>query len=250
MFEAKISAEKLRHILTPVGVLSERFIIKVNQDGIEIPVANEAKSAQANILVSSEAFDEFNVSEDQIGLSVERLKKIVDKSDAENTIKLEVDREINALHIRVGGQHYRLGILDEENISVGPQELGLNHRAEVVIEKTEFSHAIEAAEMFSDEVDDILFMVHEGNRSLILKAEGDTDLTERELTEEDLESFVVGPAYSRFSLEYMSNVKKSIPDEVNIKMHLDKDRPAKIEYDIADNNGQVAFYIAPRIKNN
>ena len=53
---------------------------------------------------------------------------------------------------------------------------------------------------------------------------------------------------SLFSIDYFSNMIKSVRGDDKITMQLGNDNPIRVEFDIADSKGHVTYLLAPRIE--
>jgi proliferating cell nuclear antigen len=54
---------------------------------------------------------------------------------------------------------------------------------------------------------------------------------------------------SLFSLDYFSNMVRSVPSAGVVALAIGQDYPAKMNFEIAEGNGEVTYLLAPRIEN-
>jgi len=100
----------------------------------------------------------------------------------------------------------------------------------------------------SEAVSDHLALVVDKD-SFELFAEGDTDTVNLKLPKNLLVSLTVSSkCKSLFSIDYFSNMIKSVKGEDPISIQLGNDNPVKVEFDIADSKGHVKYLLAPRIE--
>jgi proliferating cell nuclear antigen len=83
-----------------------------------------------------------------------------------------------------------------------------------------------------------------------LKSEGDTDSVELKLSKDMLEELETKEVVkSLYSLEYFSNLIRSVGSAEFVSMFLGNNYPIRIEFDIAGNEGHVIYLLAPRLEN-
>jgi len=248
MFNAIVRADTLQATLDSVGVLVDECKIHFDDEGLEIRAVDPANVGMVDLSLSAEAFESFEVDEGLIGVDLVRLQDIAGMADSDQLVHLELDEETRKLHISIDGLEYTLGLLDPESIREEPDlPEDLNLPATIVIEGRDIDRAVTAADMVSDHIE---LGVDETDEVFYVTAEGDTDDVHLELGTEDLIDLVVGPASSLFSLEYLKNMNKAIPGDVEVTMELGEEFPVKLHFDIAEGEGAVTYMLAPRIQSN
>ncbi|PSP28083.1 DNA polymerase sliding clamp [Halobacteriales archaeon QH_2_65_14] len=248
MFNAIVRADTLQATLDSVGVLVDECKIHFDDEGLEIRAVDPANVGMVDLSLSAEAFESFEVDEGLIGVDLVRLQDIAGMADSDQLVHLELDEETRKLHISIDGLEYTLGLLDPESIREEPDlPEDLNLPATIVIEGRDIDRAVTAADMVSDHIE---LGVDETDEVFYVTAEGDTDDVHLELGTGDLIDLVVGPASSLFSLEYLKNMNKAIPGDVEVTMELGEEFPVKLHFDIAEGEGAVTYMLAPRIQSN
>lgn len=245
MFDVSIEAGKLSQAFRPIQILSEDAIIEVHDDYIEVPAVDGAKAASAIVNLSEDSFDEYNVSRQTIGIDLNELEKVFKFSEEDMVLDLWLDTDINALYIRSGSQEHRIGLVPTESIDEVPRQLSVEFSSRIQMKATEFSQAITAADMFSDQ---IRFFTEEGTR-LTVEGKGDTNRTRRAISEEDAELLNIITIDSTFESRYLVDLDTCIPSESIVQMYLDEQSPMRLQYDLAEGDGQVDYRLAPKIKN-
>ena len=117
--------------------------------------------------------------------------------------------------------------------------------AKVVIEGSNLDQGIKAADMVSDH---IALGVDPESQTFYIRAKGDTDNVQLELKQDELISFQPALAHSLFSLDYFKDMNKAIPKSTSVTLSIGEEYPIKINFPIADGNGQVTYLLAPRIQ--
>jgi len=125
-----------------------------------------------------------------------------------------------------------------------PKMPNLSLPAKIVIKASELNQGVRASEAVSDH---IALTVNEDNFELF--AEGDTDTVNLKLPKDMLvELTASSKCKSLFSIDYFSNMIKSVRGDDKITMQLGNDNPIRVEFDIADSKGHVTYLLAPRIE--
>ena len=132
-----------------------------------------------------------------------------------------------------------------EDINITEFNPDFEYDSKAVVRGEELNKAVDAADRFADYIQ---IKIDTSSSELILQAEGDTDLTERTISEQDMENFTASYVNSVYMAELLSHLTKELDDTNSVKMRLSQtDRPMFLRFPIADGNGHTECYIAPRI---
>ncbi|MFB6211101.1 MAG: DNA polymerase sliding clamp [Halobacteriales archaeon] len=245
MFKAIISAETLREALDSVSVLVDECKIHLEEDGLEIRAVDPANVGMVDLELSADAFESYEADGGLIGVNLSRLDDIASMADSGQLVQLDLDEETGKLHIQIDGLEYTLALIDPDSIRQEPDLPDLDLPAKIVLEGRDIDRAVKAADMVSDH---IALGVDEDDEIFYVDAEGDTDDVHFELNEEDLIDLTVGAAHSLFSLDYLKDMNRAIPNDGEITVFLGEEFPVQILFNIAEGEGHVTFMLAPRIQ--
>jgi proliferating cell nuclear antigen len=245
MFNAIVSADTLTTTLDSVGVLVEECKIHLEEDGFEIRAVDPANVGMVDLSLSATAFESYEADGGVIGVNLSRLEDIAGMADAGQLIHLELDEETRKLHISIDGLEYTLALIDPDSIRQEPDIPDLDLSSEIVMEGADIDRSVKASDMVSDH---IALGVDAGDEQFYVDAEGDTDDVHLELTAEDLIDLQAGDAHSLFSLDYLKDMNKAIPNDAEVTVELGQEFPVKIHFAIAEGEGQVTYMLAPRIQ--
>jgi proliferating cell nuclear antigen len=245
MFKAIVDAETLRTTLDSVSVLVDECKIHLEEDGLSIRAVDPANVGMVDLTLDRDAFESYEADGGLIGVNLSRLEDIAGMADAGQLVHLELDEETRKLHIHIDGLEYTLALIDPDSIRQEPDIPELDLPAEIVIEGRDIDRAVKAADMVSDHI--ALGVDAEGG-FFYVDAEGDTDDVHFELDEEDLLSLRAGDAHSLFSLDYLKDMNKAIPNDAEVTVDLGEEYPVKLHFEIAEGLGQVTYMLAPRIQ--
>ena len=248
-FRLIVEADVLGDLLDTVDVLVEECKIHVDGDERELRVraVDPANVGMVDTALDADAFEHFNVrdSAELIGVNLSRLSDIIGMADAGQVVELELESKTRKLHIQIGGLEYTLALIDPDSIREEPDIPDLDLSAEVVVEGREIGRATTAADMVSDH---IALGVDVGDEVCYFDAEGDTDDVHVELDETDYVSLVPGEAHSLFSLDYLKDMSKAIPDDAEVTIELGEEFPLKMHFEFGEGQGHVTYMLAPRIQ--
>jgi proliferating cell nuclear antigen len=125
-----------------------------------------------------------------------------------------------------------------------PKMPTLDLPGKVVVKASELNQGVKASESISDHLS--LTMRKD---SFQLFAEGDTDTVDLTIPKDLLiELSATGKIKSLFSIDYFSNMIKSVKTNEAVTIHLGNDNPTKVEFDVAQSKGHVTYLLAPRIE--
>ncbi|WEL22832.1 DNA polymerase sliding clamp [Halorhabdus sp. BNX81] len=245
MFNAIVSADTLRTALDSVSVLVEECKLRLEEDGLEIRAVDPANVGMVDLTLSAAAFESYETDGGVIGVNLSRLEDIAGMADSDQLIHLELDEETRKLEIAIDGLEYTLALIDPDSIRQEPDLPDLDLASEIVLEGRDVDRAVTASDMVSDHV---ALGVDETDELFYVDAEGDTDDVHLELGREDLIDLTAGSARSLFSLDYLKDMNKAIPNDAEVTMELGEEFPVKMHFDIAEGQGSVTYMLAPRVQ--
>ncbi|ATZ60919.2 MAG: DNA polymerase sliding clamp [Methanosarcinales archaeon Met12] len=244
MFRATINADILKDSMEAISTLVDEARFKLDKDGISTRAVDSANVAMITLELDADAFESYECTDGEICLDMLKLVDILGMADKSDKIELELNTETHKLMIRMGGLAYMLSLLDPSSMRKEPKTPNLDLPAKVVLNGKDMRLAVKAAEKVSDHMalgvdGDIFFM----------EARGDTDQVRLQRTKDELIDLTSsGPARSLFSLDFLSDIAKVVSKVNEVTIHLGKDYPIKIDFEIADGKGKVGYLLAPRIE--
>jgi proliferating cell nuclear antigen len=245
MFKAIVSADTLRTTIDSVGVLVDECKIHLEEDGLTIKAVDPANVGMVDLQLDSEAFESYEADGGVLGVNLDRLESIAGMASSDQLIEMELDEETRKLHIKIDGLEYTLALIDPDSIRQEPDIPNLDLSATIIVEGSDIDRAVKAADMVSDH---IALGVNEDDEIFYVEAEGDTDNVDLKLDRDDLIDLTTGPAHSLFSLDYLKDMNKAIPNDGEVTIDLGEEFPVKLHFEIAEGMGQVTYMLAPRIQ--
>ncbi len=245
MFKAIVSADTLRTTIDSVGVLVDECKIHLEEDGLTIKAVDPANVGMVDLQLDAEAFESYESNGGILGVNLDRLESVASMASSDQLVEMELDEETRKLHIKIDGLEYTLALIDPDSIRQEPDIPDLDLSATIVVEGSDIDRAVKAADMVSDH---IALGVNEDDELFYVEAEGDTDDVDLKLDRDDLIDLTTGPAHSLFSLDYLKDMNKAIPNDGEVTIELGEEFPVKLHFEIAEGMGQVTYMLAPRIQ--
>ncbi|MFC7043407.1 DNA polymerase sliding clamp [Halonotius aquaticus] len=245
MFKAIVSADTLKDALDSVSVLVDECKIRLNEEEFAIRAVDPANVGMVDLSLAAAAFESYEADGGVIGVNLGRLEDIAGMANSGDLIHLELNEETRKLHIQIDGLSYTLALIDPDSIRQEPDIPDLDLSAEIVLEGSQLSRGITAADMVSDH---IALRVDPDEEAFYIEAEGDTDDVDLKLDSDDLIDLTAGAADSLFSLDYLKDMNKAIPKAAEVTTELGEEFPVKLHYEFAEGLGQVTYMLAPRIQ--
>lgn len=244
---AKIDPQRLLTTLDVAGRLVEECKIHLNDDGIQIRAVDPANVGMTDVRLDAAAFESYEVNGDAgvIGTSLDPIVDTANMASGDEPVQLRLDNETKMLHVTVEQMERTIALIDPDSIREEPDIPDLDLPAEVTVEGRDIDRGIDAADMVGDHV---TFGVDEREREFVVTAEGDTDDVSLELAEEDLIDLTPGEAASIFSLDYLKDMVKSVPKDAEVTMELGEEFPVKMEFTLAEGDGNAMYMLAPRLE--
>lgn len=243
MFNAKVKSEVLKGIIDVTSPLVNEVKFNITPKGVSLRAVDPAHVAMVDLKVESKAFEEYKATEMELGIDMDKLGSIMRLSSSGDTISLEYDEETNRLIIKIGNLVRKMGLIDTAGMP-DPKMPNLDLPAKIVIKSSELNQGVRASEAVSDH---LAVTVNKDNFEL--SAEGDTDTVNLKLPKDLLVELNSSGKYkSLFSIDYFSNMIKSVRSEDAITIQLGNDNPVRVDFDIANSKGHVTYLLAPRIE--
>lgn len=245
MFDAQITASTFATVVDTAEVLVDECKITLDSEGLQIRAVDPANVGMVDIQVDQSAFTNYECDNEVLGVDLSRLSDFIGVAESDDLVNFELVEDTGKLQIRTAGFKGNMALIDPGSIRDEPTIPDLDFPAEVVLTGRDLSRAVEAATMVSDH---ITIGVDEEDATMYFLADGDTDSVDFRLSEEDVASFNAGPAESIYSLDYLSDVVKSIPSQSEVTTKIGSDIPILFSVVLGDSDIAVTYVLAPRVQ--
>ncbi|MEM3852257.1 MAG: proliferating cell nuclear antigen (pcna) [Methanomassiliicoccales archaeon] len=243
MFKASTKADVLKQVVDVVSTLVDEAKFRVDKDGISLKAVDPAHVAMVELVLSKRAFDDFEGSDSELGVDMERLEDILKLARSGESVRLEHNEGKNLLVIKIGDLTRRMSLVDTSGMS-DPKVPNIDLPTTMVLKAENLAYGIRASQTISDHI----ALVAEEDY-FEMSSEGDADSVEYRLTKDKLTLLEAkGRVRSLFPLDYFQNMAKAISPNSDVRINLGNNYPVRIEFDIADGNGHVKYLLAPRVE--
>ena len=243
IFQVEVKSEILKEVLNVVSTLVDEAKFNINETGISLRAVDPAHVAMIDLKIKSAAFENYKASESELGIDISKLNDVLKLANPNDVVSINHNEDKNKLILKVQNITRSMALVDTTGM-VEPKVPNLSLPVKVVISTKELTQGIKASEAVSDHIS--LSATPDGFE---LSSEGDTDAVKLQLPKDLLEELKCKEnVKSLFSLDYFSNMIKSASSSQAVTMNLGTDFPVKIEFTIADTNGEVNYLLAPRIE--
>lgn len=246
MFTASIDPQTLDRAIRSVTALVDEAKIELSEGGLRINTVDPAKVGAVSLDLLAEAFNEYESDGTQVYLDLERAQDILSQTGNHGAVEITLDTQDRDLHFKTGGYDFEFALLSQDSARGGLDPHDLDGAAEIVIDGRKFTRAISIGSMFSEQ---IRMGIDQQRDTFYMVAKGDNDGMHMTLGQDELEELQPAKAYGLYSLDYLQEISRAIPNDVDIHLELGEEMPLKLQYQIAEDNGRVTFGLAPRIEN-
>jgi proliferating cell nuclear antigen len=253
-FNTIIRADIIQSIVSTARTLVDECKLRADEDGITIRAVDPANVGMVDTGLGPDSMESYDTSGVTLGLPLKKFEDVLSMADGDTLVNIELDEETRKLHVTFDDLEYTLALIDPESVREEPDIPELELEGEVVLEGEDLDRAFTAADMVSDHIQ---LGIDEDTGEFFVSAEGDTDDVDLRMDEDDVISIDVGEALSIFSLEYLSDMEKAIPNNAEVVMEIGKEFPTKLRFNaISDDsveppsgdNFTTTYMLAPRIQ--
>lgn len=243
-----IEAGTLTQYIEAFTPLVSEAKVHFNDDGFEVRVVDSANVCTINPgTLDKTAFESFDSpGSATIGVPLEKLLDRLDMAGGDDLVYLAVDMETRRLRVKYGRANQTLALIDPQRIRKEPSKPELDLPNWFTIDGGTLSEAVKFADMVSDHVD---LIGEPDNERVVIFAEGDVDDMEYVLEGDDIiAGHIDADAMSIFSLDYIKEIAKPIPDDSEVTIQFGDEFPLKLAWSACDDAVSVDVALAPRIQ--
>ena len=255
-FEASIELNKLHDALEALGALVDEAKFVISTDGITSHMVDPANVADVRVNIKKEAFMSWNYEGAPVefalidigGLvdTLTRVREIRDEEEGEYAfdegMKLIIDEAANTLFLSRGSFTYRKHMADPAGIRRPPNIPNIDLPFLVRVRGTQLRNALHLIERESDYAN---FDVKGGKLSISSGKEKEDASPQTAYTIQPL-NLVSGEVHDRYSMDYLSDLKKPIGKAHVVSLHMANEFPIKITYSLYSESIEIEYMLAPR----
>jgi proliferating cell nuclear antigen len=244
----KVTIAEPEVLITTVATAAEIIdegIFKFGKDGISLTAADRAMVAVIDLLISKDAFEEYEVEEDkEVGLNMTNFLSLLKRARGSDKVSLELVENRLILTIFNGTKRrFTVPLLQLTREEIPPIDQ-LEFKATVILKPEVLEDAIKDASVITDAV-----TFQATKEYFKISAEGDVSQAELELRQGDeglVDLQVQENSKAKYPLDYLEKILKAakISDEVTIKFA--QDYPMRIDFKY-EGKARISMVVAPRV---
>ena len=244
----KVTIAEPEVLITTVATAAEIIdegIFKFGKDGISLTAADRAMVAVIDLLISKDAFEEYEVNEEkEVGLNMTNFLSLLKRARGSDKVSLELVENRLILTIFNGTKRrFTVPLLQLTREEIPPIDQ-LEFKASVTLKPEVLEDAIKDASVITDAV-----IFHATKEYFKISAEGDVSQAELELRQGDeglVDLQVQENSKAKYPLDYLEKILKAakISDEVTIKFA--QDYPMRIDFKY-EGKARISMVVAPRV---
>lgn len=246
MFKATLAEPQLLiNSISTIAELIDEGQFKVSKNGISLVAADRAMVAVVDFNLSSSAFQNYEVEEEQtIGLNIGNLLSVLKRATGNDKITLSSHgKKLEILLEGNGRRRFTVPLLDLSQEEVPPiEQLEFGVSAEV--KPDVLQSGVDDAEIVSDSI-----LFETSPDKFLMRAEGDVSKTELELERGNsalIDLKTNGEVKSRYPLDYLKKMMKAAKIADSVVVRFGQDYPMKLSFKCGD-KCSLQFVIAPRV---
>lgn len=249
LFKATLTEPQLLvNSISTIAELIDEGQFKISKNGIALVAADRAMVAVVDFNLSSNAFQNYEVDEDQtIGLNIGNLLSVLKRAGGNDKITLSLQGK--KLEILIEGSSKRkftVPLLDLSQEEVPPVDQ-LEFTASAEVKPDVLQSGVDDAEIISDSV---VFEIN--SNGLLMKSEGDVSRAELELEKGNQALINIqsdNNVKSRYPLDYLKKMMKAAKIADSVVLRFGQDYPMKLEFKAGD-KAKLNVVLAPRVNEN
>jgi len=249
LFKATLAEPQLLvNSISTIAELIDEGQFKISKDGISLVAADRAMVAVVDFNLSSSAFQNYEIDEEQtIGLNIGNLLSVLKRTTGNDKITFNLHGK--KLEILIEGsskRRFTVPLLDLSQEEVPPiDQLEFTVSAELKPEVLQ--SGVDDAEIISDSV-----VFELSSTGFLMKSEGDVSRAELELEKGNQALINIqadSNAKSRYPLDYLKKMMKAAKIADSVAIRFGQDYPMKIEFKAGD-KARLNIVLAPRVSEN
>jgi len=224
-----------------IDIMSELVVevkLKINSSGMGITAIDPANVAMVSFKIPKEAFAQFEVKDDALGINLDSLKRILKRCGSNSTLFLE--QKDNTLVINIHDRIKRSFVLSLIDIEKEDKEMpDLDYNSRVKLNSADLVDSIEDCIVVSDACS---FIIKDGKFVIESKA---LNSARSEFSSDEAE-IIAQDCKSRYSLEYLQKFLKGAKLSDKTTLKFSESHPLRM--DVKAENLELSFILAPRVE--
>lgn len=238
-----------RYMVSSIEKIIEEGVFIVTDEGLSLRALDTSHIAMVDLFYPRDAFDEYDVPEGEstFGVSFKEFTRVLRRAGKEDNLIIESDEARISVTFTALGRGVRTFRIPQAMLTY--EKLGeprIEYTVHAKMMGTTFREVIRDLEVIGEA---ITFQAVEGRDVLILRAVGDIESGEVELSVEDgtlVDFRADSPDSATYTMEYFSNMRPAAQAADMVGIHYAADAPIRVDMEYAG-GGRLTFYVSPRL---
>jgi proliferating cell nuclear antigen len=243
----RIDVATLSDAVAALRTTVEEARFRFTEEGLGCRCVDPANVAMVDVHIDSGLFQRYQHDETLIGISLDTLSDVLSMATSGDDVIVEMNPDTKKLELVFPdtGLDYTLALIDPESIRQEPDLPDLELPFTASLSGAVVSRGLRAADLVSDHIE----LIGRAGDELQFRAEGDTDSTELSVSDDLDEGQLEGddPVASMFSLGYLNDLTKPIPNDAAVRLRLGDEFPVRFRYSF-ESDVDCQCLVAPRIE--
>ncbi len=243
-------ARTWRYMASSIEKIIEEGVFVVTSEGLSLRALDTSHVAMVDLFYPADAFDEWEVPEEEasFGVSFKEFTKVLRRAGKDDNLVIEVDEARITVTFTALGRGTRMFRIPQAMLTY--EKLGeprIEYTVHAKMMGTTFREVIRDLEVIGEA---ITFQAIEGRDAIILRAVGDIESGEVELSIDDgtlIDFRADSPDSATYTMEYFSNMRPAAQAADMVSIHYAADAPIRVDMEYAG-GGRLTFYVSPRFE--
>jgi proliferating cell nuclear antigen len=246
--EGIVPAQRLQTFVDVLTRIVDEAKINFGDEGVTARAVDPANVCMVGPLrLEPSGFESYDAPGSvTIGVNLTRLNDVLDLADAGDLVHLAIDMETRVLRIEYGPVEQKIALIDPDTVREEPEIPDLDLPNTIHLAGSRLDEASNVVELVSDHI----AFECDTDGSVDIWAEGDVDESHYRLGPDELlaGSEITDATYSLFSLGYVADLVKPMPDTAEITVRLGDEFPMELAWETCEGHLSVDQQLAPRIE--
>jgi len=226
----------LKKLFSGLRVLNNEARIRFAEKGFEAYTVEPYNVSFAKARIPENTCEAYVADEDEVGLNIDRVLKILRFGRATDTAELSLNDKAT---LKFGSAEYTMTTFDPDIVKLLDIS-NLELPAEIKLSAEEFKRAIQAINRISD----FATFLADGEK-FIIEAKGDVERIKVDFSNYIIE-YNKEKATANFSTEYLKAFTSILGKDDSVKIRMGNDLPVELNFNIEDSLF-ITYVLAPRV---
>ncbi len=238
-------ATSLKDAVDTIVNLVEEGLFEFTNEGVRLKAMDPSQISMISFFMPKEVFSSYGLDEERkIGIDVDKLSKVLARGMKGDSAELGLEEGRFKITFS-GAKKKRVFKLPLIDVGSGlEREPKIEYKNYIKMDSEAFKEVLKDAKLVSSH---IRLILEDGRFRVEIKGdEGEVKEEFEKDSGEVKELHVHEGARATFPLQYLEDIVKASKGGSQITIHLETDRPLKVEYDVV--GAKSVYYLAPRIE--